>query len=430
MKQICIKQFTVLALVMSLVACGNDSNAKIQGSERSNEIDEVRSAITGIMLADQAPGMSVALIADNKVVFSEGFGVSNLESGIPATADTSFWLGSTSKSVTGVALMRAQEQGILSLGDSVQSLLANDTLVGLTLPHSTPILLEHLVTHTSGIVDGNTYDCAYFVGDEFGEHFSLANALVGGDCDETAPADLGGFLNAHLSETGVYYSAADNFLDAEPGTTFEYSNIGTALAGYTIEALTGTSLADYAQTHIFEPLGMGNTSWKLSALNSANIATPHFWNGAEMMVLPLYSLSTWPDGGLRSSANDLAKYLMTVANDGELPAITQDDGSVEQAVRILESDSVSTLLEPQVDDGTGLSFGVFWITLVLPNGRVLVGHEGADPGAYSYMFFDPEISVGVVMLGNGDDNITEDFSERHYMLIEKLMDHAKTLGTL
>lgn len=434
MKLYQLQLLCALAITTTLAACGGSSGSKLKETVEENyreyEIEEVRSAISKIMRADKEPGMSVALIANNKIVFSEGFGVSNIESGKKVTADTSFWLGSVSKSVVGVALMQAQEQGVLSLEDHVLTLLANDNDVTLSLPHTYPLLLNHLVTHTGGITDADSYECAYFVGDEFGERYSLANALAEGDCDESAPVDLAGYLNAYLSDTGVFYSAENNFLEVEPGTVFEYSNTGAALAAYTIESQTGTSLADYAQTQIFQPLAMDNTSWKLNDLNRDNIATPYVWNGEAMTPLPIYSLATWPDGGLRSSANDLAKYLLTVANKGELPANAAMDGSMPNTVRILEEESVDTLLAPQISSGEGFDIGVFWVTLQLPTRRFLVGHDGSDPGAYSYMFFDPENNVGIVMIGNGDDEYSEDFNERHYALIDQLLDHAETLGDL
>ncbi len=438
MKRYLLPLLSLLALIASLTACGGSSGSKIEESidksYRDYETDEVRSAINELIKTDKELGVSVALIADNRVVFAEGFGLSNIETGESVTADTSFWLGSVSKPVVGVALMQAQEQGLLSLADHVQTLLANDDQVELSLPHTYPLLLAHLVNHTGGISDPASYACAYFVGDEFAERYSLANSLNDLDCDEAVPVDLAGYLNAYLSETGIYYSAEDNFLDVEPGTTFEYSNIGTALAGYLLESQSGRTLADFAQAHIFDTLAMDNTSWKLSALDRANLATPHVWNGQSMNPLPIYSLATWPAGGLRGSANDMAKFLLAIANGGELPADSSIGSSKPTAVRILEEDSVDTLLTPQVSTVDGYDIGVLWVTLQLPTGRVLVGHDGSGPGAYSYLFFDPENNVGIVMIGNGNGNGIEeystDFNERHYELIDRLLGHAETLGDL
>jgi len=417
-----------LASTLFLVGCGGGSSSierLVEDTIQESQQKEIRNEIEQVMDRFHIPGVSVALVANKRVVFSEGFGFTHLDAGKAVTGDTSFWLGSTSKAVAGVALMRAQEQGLLSLDDHVQTLLANDSGMNLSLPHTHPVLLRHLVSHTSTIVDTDNYDCAYFVGEEQGEHYSLANAFIGGDCNEDTPVDLAGYLNAYLSESGAYYSAADNFLLAEPGASFEYSNIASALAGYTLESVTGTSLADYAMEHIFSPLGMNNTSWKRSDLVLEDIATPHVWDdeSAAMVDLPIYDLSTWPDGGLRSSADDLAKLLLAIMQQGELPAGEQ------QAVRVLAQGSVATLLEPLVE-GLGLEVGVFWMTTETYTGREVVGHAGSDPGAYSFMFFDPKEQVGVVLMGNGDDEFDDTFENAHGQLIETLLDAAEVLAVV
>jgi len=422
-----------LASTFLIVGCGG-SSGKIKQLVEDNIIEsqekEIRAAVESVMTEFQLPGVSLALVADHRVVYSKGFGTTKLTLGNAVTADTSFWLGSVSKAVTGVALMRAQEQGLLTLDDHVQTLLANDSRVRLSPPHTYPLLLRHLVTHTSTIVDSEAYECAYFVGEATGEHYSLANALIDGNCDESAPADLAGFLNSYLSESGTYYSSSDNFLTTEPGSLFKYSNIASALAGYTIESASGTTLANFANKHIFTPLGMNNTSWTRSELADNNIATPHAWDDESgvMAELPVYELSTWPDGGLRSSANDLGNLLLSIMEQGELPA----SGGQQEAVRVLEKASVATLLEPMIDSGQDeeLSVGVFWMTTKTRGGRSVIGHSGSDPGAYSYMFFDPKKNVGLVLMGNGDDEIAEGFDEAHDALIEELLDAADVLGKI
>ena len=98
-------------------------------------------------------------------------------------------------------------------------------------------------------------------------------------------------------------------------------------------------------------------------------------------------------------------------------------------MRVLEENSVVTLLEPVVDsgEGNGLDVGVFWMTAETLTGRKIIGHSGSDPGAYSFMFFDPEANVGVVLMGNGDDEIAEGFHYAH-SLIEELLEAADVLG--
>jgi len=409
--------FNISLLSFILLPLSVNAEPKNTSESRSSVITNIQNAISSYIKFDKVPGMAVALIHEDKIIFSEGFGLSNIETQQAVTADTSFWLGSVSKTAVGVAIMHAQERGLINLNDNVNSLLNYHGGFTLGAPFLNPVLLKHLVTHTSSILDSAGYECAYFVEQPSGQHYNYENKFNNGNCDETVPVSLGGYLEAYLSSGGVYYSAQNNFLTVNPGSQYEYSNVGAALAGYSLQLATGTSLADYAKTHIFEPLDMVNTSWRLSDLDRANIATPYEWNdeNKKMMPLPIYSLSTWPDGGLRSSANDLAKYLMMVANEGEL-----------EDIRILKEESVHAMLSPLVVTNE-LTVGVFWETEKQANGQIRIGHNGGDPGAISYIGFDPDHKTGIVLVLNGIAILDENAIDRHMLLRDLLFDSAGEL---
>lgn len=409
---------SIVLLGIFLTSCNASNNNK----KKKKIVKKIRDVVTTTMKADKSPGMAVALIYKNKRVFSEGFGVTNIQTQQSVTADTSFWLGSVSKTAIAISLMHAQERGLLSLDDSVNQILKRQNDVSLSTPFAEPILLKHLANHTSSIIDSDAYECSYFVGDVNGQHYNMQNKFDDDSpCDDAAPVSLKGFLNTYLSDEGTYYSTQENFSTAKPGTEFEYSNIGAALAGYTVGVATGTSLADYAKTHIFDALKMKNTSWRLNDLDVNNIATPYTWDedDKKLNALPLYSLSTWPDGGLRSSANDLATYLLMMLNKGEI-----------NNTRILSEDSVARMIPSNPKTQKVLTAGVFWLKLMIKNDRVLTGHGGSDPGAYTYIYYDPKQQTGIVMVANGDDGIDKDFSKRQYDTINTLLDHAKSLGRL
>ncbi len=410
----------VFSFILFITACQSSSNT------REKTIKDIRQSVKTTLKNDRAPGMAVALVNKDKIVFSEGFGVTTIGTQQMVSADTSFWLASISKTAIAVSIMHAREKGLLSLDADVYDLLERQTGVSLSKPFKEPILLKHLVSHTSSIIDNeDIYRCSFYVGEENGQHYNLANQLLGTkSCDETLPVTLIGYLTAYLSEGQPYYSEQDNFLQKKPGTDFKYSNIAAALAGYTLEAATGVSLAEYAKTHIFDPLKMSNTSWQLRDLNQDNIAIPHRWDEDTQLMtpLPLYSLSTWPDGGLRSSANDLAKYLLMVMNKGEI-----------DNTRILKINSVRDMLPETADLAIDeFSIGVFWAKIHLgKNGRTVIGHGGSDPGAYTYMQYDPKKQVGVVLLANGDDDMDgidkDEWRIRHNTLIDKLLEYAEDL---
>lgn len=399
-----------LALVTVLaVACrdnNNDDNVVTPASPTDDNITNplqdstlIDNHIQSLLAENPVPGIAVAIISnpENPVIWAKGYGLRNIETSTPVTENTSFWMGSVSKSVMGTAIMIAQEKGFLNLGDNVSELVSTSGGFGIDNPESRPISLRQLATHTSGIIDDeDKYGCAYFVNNDDGSQTKLVN-LFDSDipCPEDGPSTLSGFLAAYLDAGGIYYDVTENFSAAIPGETFEYSNIGAGLAGYTLELATGQTLAEFAAEKIFIPLDMSNTSWRYDDLDPANVATPYAVDDAGAVIaLPNYELATWPDGGLRTSAADMTLFLATIMNAGKFG---------QSGVPILQESSVTQMLTPTADE-----YAVFWgVDLALEYGgeeHMLVGHSGSDPGAFSFIYFDPAQDIGVVVVANGDDD--------------------------
>ena len=382
------------------------------------------------------PGLVVASVAQRKArngidchlrYWAGAYGYANIGREEPMTTDTSLWFASVTKAVVGTILTKAVEDGHLTMESKVSDILREANSFQLGDPNATPwledITLQHLVTHRSTIVDDpSIYLCGYFVGDRDGDHMLLVDLFgqVDNVCVEDSPVVLGEYLEAYLASDGPYYSL-NNFLSVQPGEQHEYSNVGAALTGHLISLATGTPLPEYSSSTVFSQLGMRNTSFRQSDLS--RIATPYTTlNGVleEYQEMPIYDVATFPDGGLRSSVNDMAKFLGMLMNDGTLAGkITTTagaDSSTTVAPRassttledviLLQPESVRKMFTPAYE---GDSRGTFWFITSLEIGgkeRNLIGHNGADPGAFSYMFFDPDSSTGYIIAGNGEsDNL-------------------------
>lgn len=338
-------------------------------------------------------GIGAAILVNRRVAWTGGYGDADRERGIAFTPDTVMNIGSISKTVTGAALMHAVEAGKLSLDRDVSTWLPFKVVN----PHrpGEPITLRHLATHTSGITDRPAVS-------EAGYHF-------GGD----SPVPLGDFLAGYLVEGGRDY-AEENFLAKTPGTHREYSNIGAGLAGHVVELATGERLDAYTRRHIFTPLGMEDTWWSLADVPPGRHAQLYVAVGLRVPI-PNYGITTYPEGGVRTSVSDLARFFAALLGDGEY------DGA-----RILGKPAVDEMLRFQYTPGNkpdnvvlqgedSVNSGIFWATKF---DTTRIGHNGSDPGVRTMMLADPGKDIGVILFTN--TSMPDEASGGYYDIFDAL----------
>lgn len=382
------RQLRVLGLVGALAAapalCAADGKASLDRE------------LAQLQAKSQLPGFCAAIVDAGGVRYRNGFGYADLETKRPYTADTVQPIASVSKTLIGVALMKAVELGYFTL----------DTDVGQVLPFKVahpahpdrPITLRQLATHTSGITDReDVYEKAYEQG--------------------AAPrTSLKDFLSDYFSEKGRYYSKR-NFTRKAPGEEYHYTNIGAALAAYAIEAKAGVSYADFTRKYIFEPVGMTASSWFTDETKD----NAELYDG-KGKAYPVYSLATYPDGGLHTSCTDLGRYL------GRVIAGLRGGGA--NGGGLLAPASFRTMLSPQFDaahlpagfDAKHPNQGLFWE--FLRDGEI--GHYGGDPGVSTFMAFDPKTGIGRILLANigGEEAMTAELAGQIKRIWTTLQAHA------
>lgn len=325
------------------------------------------------MAAADIFGVSAAIVIDQRVVWTKGYGFMDWQRQRPFTPNTIMNVASVTKPMVGVALMRAVSEGKLSLDADINDYLP----FRVVNPHkpTARITLRQLATHTSSITDRwDVYRTSY--------HF-------GGD----AQVKLSDFLTSYFSPTGKNYSK-DNFLDAAPGELREYSNIGASLAGYIVERAVGAPLNVYTKQHVFTPLGMSRTGWNMRDVNMNNHSTLFVsQNGVAVPIMP-YAMVTYPDGGMRTSVADLTKFFIAMLNNGESQGVRiLDSASAAEMKRFQFTDSNRPTNFPAADGNSGL----FWRTRL--NGAQ-VGHGGNDPGVETEMLVDASKPIAVVFMSN------------------------------
>ena len=316
------------------------------------------------------PGLSLVAMRDGGVVEQRAYGYRCLEDGKPATPDTVYEIASITKVFTAVAIMQLVEQGRISLDDPVEKFLPIELRVG-----GEPVRVWHLLSHTSGIP-------------ALGYAEALLSSYFGQSSTWLPYSDPRHVLE--WLERGARHWAV-----ASPGERFFYLNEGFVALGLVVEKVSGLSYADYVERYIARPLGLQNTTARFEeARANPLIATPYDASQRPPKPMPLPS-TIYADGGIYSSATDLAKFMQALANRGRL-------GDAE----ILSKTSVEEMEKPRIrlptqlfgDDAYGLGTIIYQS---YPLGK-LVGHSGS---VYVYTGFagyvpDRRLSIGV--LANAD----------------------------
>lgn len=327
-----------------------------------SSFQDVEKYIVNQLIENKIPGIACCVVKDNRMIWSGAYGWANIEKGIPMSIDGIMNIASISKTFTATAVMQLWEKELLRLDTDINLYLP----FPVTNPHhpESPITIFHLLTHTSSIVDGDYYDASYSDGDPV---ISLEDWIAG-----------------YLEPGAQFYSEEQNYLQDEPGSKREYSNVGYGLLAYLVERISGMPFNEYCRLHIQEPLGMTNSGWFISEIDTSNHITPYEFKDGQNQPLELYSFPNYPDGLLRTSVRELSFFLLAIMNGGKC-----------NQVRILEKSTLKEMLQPvvEMDDGQGLC----WHKIKYEG---LWGHSGGDPGVATYMFFNPRTRIGIITFQN------------------------------
>lgn len=385
------------ALVLSITTFAPFHEAAGQSTkDPATSIDQIieqKVAESGIV------GIGAAVIVDKKLVWSKGFGYADKDNKKPFTTDTVMNIGSIAKNFTGVCLMRAVEEGLLSLDEDINRYLPFK-VVNPYHPDE-KITLRHLATHSSGLADRHPF---------YGDNYNYK-----GGPDE----ELGSFLKNYFATDGKYYSK-ENFLDHKPGTYYQYSNIPASLAGYIVEIVTGKKLQELGRKNIFKPLKMDRTGWSLSEIKRADHTILYEKKENLVSPIPLYTFPTYPEGGVRTTVSSLAKYFTALLNGGEY-----------KGVRILKEESVEEMQRFQFNAANKpanmnlakLNSGIFWAT---KQGATRIGHAGSDPGIKAEMLTDLNKEVGVILFTNTGLS-EQDLVKYHFGIFDELYKYGVKL---
>jgi CubicO group peptidase (beta-lactamase class C family) len=318
-------------------------------------------------------GLAGIVMVDGKLVWSNGFGYRDAERSKPFTVDTPMNVASITKTITGVAMMQLVAEGKLALDADINRYLPFP--VRNPRYPETPITLRMLATHTSSIKD----------------RWEIYRTLYRFGGDPVVP--LGKVLADYFTKDARLWSE-DNYLTTAPGGEREYSNMGAGLVGHIIERVTGERLDAYTKRRILVPLRMSASGWFLRDFPNGALSTLFVGQGGLPIPIPQYGTSTYPDGGVRASVNDLSRLFRALLNRGVL-----------EGVRILPEREADEMLRFQFSGptypkgygpGEGNS-GLFWRTKFKGS---RMGHGGNDPGVQAEMLASLDRRVAVIVMSN------------------------------
>ena len=296
-----------------------------------------------------SPGAAVAVVQNGAVVHANGYGLANLEYGIPNTPATIFHAASVSKQFTAFAVTMLAVEGRLSLDDEVRIHIPELRDFG----HS--ITIRHLLHHTSGLRD----------------QWGLLS-LAGWRMDDVITHDQIMRLVGRQRE-----------LNFEPGEEYLYSNTGFTLLAAIVTRITGQPFPEWTAEHIFEPLGMENT---------------HFHFDHEDVVPNRAYSYKFSDGDYHNSvlsyANVGATSLFTTVEDLALWADNFETGHVggPNVIRLMRTRGV-------LNNGDTLDYA-FGQAIGAYKGLRALSHSGADAGYRSYLIRFPHQRTSVAVLSN------------------------------
>lgn len=316
----------------------------------------------------KVPGFAIAIVKDDKVVFSKGYGVREKGTSAPVDANTLFAIASNTKAFTAAAIAKLVDDGSLRWDDPVRKYLPSFELYDTYI--SADMTIRDLLCHRSGL--------GTFSGDLlwYGTAFSPRQIL------EKA---------RHLPQAGKF------------GRSYGYSNLMYLAAGEVITSVTGVNWAFFVQREILDPLKMDNTFTSTQSLEGReNVATPHKTTRHTVAPLPWINWDTMAAaGGLISCTADMTKWIRMQLNQG-----TTHDGTV-----LFSKNANREMWKPQtlINVSAGYqekyptthfrAYGLGWSMRDF-KGHKILEHGGGYDGMFSRVVLVPETGLGIVVLTN------------------------------
>ncbi len=341
------------ALLLAYLSRSRAQAAPGMPTDYSRVIARLDSLVAREVADKRLPGLSIALVDDQRTVWSRGYGRERVDPAVPVTSETVHRVGSVSKLFTDIAVMQLVERGVLDLDAPVSR------YVGDVLPEggdASRITLRQLMSHRSGLVREPP------VGHYFDSSGTTLAATV-----------------ASLRGTSLVYP---------PGTRTKYSNAGIAVVGYALERTQKQPFADYVKHAVLEPMGLAHSAFTPESALARHLAEAVMWSyDSREWVAPTFGLGMAPAGSMYTTVDDLARFVSVLFAGGR--------GVGGQVIARATLDSMWTPQFAAAGYGLGFALSRF-------DGRRRVSHGGAIYGFSTELSALPDDRLGVVVVATAD----------------------------
>jgi CubicO group peptidase (beta-lactamase class C family) len=359
-------------------ASGDYQTPYFEDSARAQKILKYKSVVDSIFSksarANYNPAIAYGVVVDNKLIYSNAVGYSNLEKKIAADRKSRFRIASMTKSFTAMSILRLRDEGKLQLTDPVAKYIPQMASLKYPTKDATPITIFNLLTMSAGFPEDNPW------GDR-----QLS------DTDQ----DL-----IDLVKNGISFST-------NPGSQFEYSNLGYGLLGRIVSNVSGQHYQDYVIEKILRPLGMNDCEFEHEKIPNEKLALGYRWEDNQWKPEALLKDGSYASmGGMICTIDDFAKYMSFLLTSW--PPRNEDEvGPVKRnSSREMQQPWKFRGFLPNFKTHSGelcprtfsYGFGLGWRLDCHDN--VAISHSGGLPGFGSVHILLPDFGVGIVAFSN------------------------------
>lgn len=322
------------------------------------ELDATLATVERLQAKHEIPGAALVLVDADTVIWSGGFGVTDLQSRAPMRADTLIRIGSITKTFTALAMLMLEQDGLLQLQDPVIRYLPQPPYRNPWRQH--PVRIDHLLEHTAGLADISK--------SEFDHH-------------DPTPLTLEQAFSLHPESRVLRWPA---------GRHSSYSNAGPGVAGLILERVTGQRFESWMDAHVFQPLGMRRTNLLLDDRVRAELATGYDTDGRT--PIPYWHMIFRPFGAINTTAEEMSAFVQLLINRGNhqgralLPP---------EAIQRMEDPRTTLAARRQLQYGYGLGNYHY-----VHDGRILHGHGGDADGFLAHFAYSNETKRGFLLVIN------------------------------